>query len=542
MRNGPQGMSNLGQYGQLMKDGMKSMAGMEDAVLRNIEACKALSKTVRTSIGPNGMNKLVINHLEKLFVTQDCATILKELEVEHPAAKLIVMASKMQEQEIGDGTSYVVVLAGELLEQAEALLRSGLHTADVIAGYDRASKHALAHIETLALPYNPDFQTKDSLAHSIKCVIASKQHGYEDFLAPLIAEACHIAMPANPAHFNVDNVRVCKVIGGSVDDTSVVKGMVLPKDAFGTVKHCVDAKVAVYGCAIDVSQTETKGTVLIESAEQLLNYNKSEEENMEKFIKSVADAGVKILVTGETIGELAMHFIERHGLMAVKIQSKWQLRRFCRTVNAASSVKLEAPKAEDLGHVDSADVQEIGSTKCLVFKNAEEDSKISTIVVRGSTGNLLDDIERAVDDGVCVIKAMTADGRFVPGAAAADVDIALHVQKFADTQPGMEQYAINAYANSFEVLPRILAENSGLDADDILAKLYAAHEKGEVNVGVDVNNGSVADMSEAGFIDLLATRTSAMRLATEAAMTVLRVDQIIMAKKAGGGNADKAYK
>lgn len=263
---------------------------------------------------------------------------------------------------------------------------------------------------------------------------------------------------------------------------------------------------------------------------------------MEKFIKSVADAGVKILVTGETIGELAMHFIERHGLMAVKIQSKWQLRRFCRTVNAASSVKLEAPKAEDLGHVDSADVQEIGSTKCLVFKNAEEDSKISTIVVRGSTGNLLDDIERAVDDGVCVIKAMTADGRFVPGAAAADVDIALHVQKFADTQPGMEQYAINAYANSFEVLPRILAENSGLDADDILAKLYAAHEKGEVNVGVDVNNGSVADMSEAGFIDLLATRTSAMRLATEAAMTVLRVDQIIMAKKAGGGNADKAYK
>lgn len=518
------------------------MSGLEDATYKNIDACMQLTNCVRTSMGPNGMNKMVINHLEKLFVTSDSATIMKELEVQHPAAKLLVLASNMQEQEIGDGTNFVVVFAGELLKQAEELLRMGLHQSEIILGYQKALVKSLEILKEIIVHTCEDLHNVEAVTYAIKACIAAKQHGFEDFLAPFIAQACVQVMPANAKGFNVDNVRVAKIIGGGVKQTTVVNGMCIPRRCHGTIKHVTDAKVAVFGCELDAAAPETKGTVLITSAEQLLNYSKSEEIMMEKQIKTIHEAGINVIVCGQTIGEMAQHFIDRYGMMSIKIASKFELRRVCRTVGANTVIRMdEEIKPEHIGHCDVVTETEIGSSPCVIFRNDKEGCKVSTIVVRGSTSNVLDDIERAIDDGVNVVKAMGKDARFVTGAAAAEIHIAHRLAQYAETQPGLDQYAINKFSEAFEIIPRTLTENAGGDATTTISSLYTAHAStpnpAECLVGIDIENGGVFDAKAAGILDLYLTKETALRLAVDAAITVLRVDQIIMSKPAGGPKA-----
>jgi len=517
----------------MLKEGTKHLTGLEEATFKNIEAAKQLSSCVRTSLGPNGMNKMVINHLEKLFVTNDSATIVQELEVQHPAAKLLVMASKMQEAEVGDGTNFVVVLAGELLLLAEELLKNGLHISEVIGGYNAACAKTLEELDKLVSYSAPAdvFSDATKLAGCIKSAIASKQWGNEDLFASKIAEACVLAMPENVRNFNVDNVRVAKIVGNCVSGTTVVKGLCLTRNVFGTITNVKDAKIVVYGVPLDSATTETKGTVLLKSAEELKAYNNSEEEALEKTIKAIAETGANVVVCGQSIGELALHFVEKYKMMVVKVPSKFELRRLCRTTGANNLVRLDPPAPEDLGHCKHVYVKEIGSTMCTIFDHESDDSKMATIVVRGSSMNIMDDVERAIDDGVNVVKSMTRDARFVPGAGATELRLADLLQQHAEAQPGLDQYAIHKYGLALEVVPRTLAENAGLDATNIVAEMYAAHKAGNGAVGVDIVDGKTADK---GIQDLLITKSEAIKLATDAAVTVLRVDQIIMAKPAGG--------
>jgi len=520
----------------MLKEGTKHLSGLEEATYKNIEAAKQLSSCVRTSLGPNGMNKMVINHLEKLFITSDSATIVKELEVQHPAAKLLVMASKMQEAETGDGTNFVVVLAGELLLLAEELLKQGLHISEVIGGYNTAADKALEELEKLTAYSAPVevFSSSEKLASCIKSAIASKQWGNEDLFAGKIAEACVLAMPDNVRNFNTDNVRVAKIVGNSVGATTVVKGLCLTRNVVGTISEVFDAKVVVYGVPLDSSTTETKGTVLLKSAEELRDYNNSEEAALEAVIKAIADAGANVVVCGQSIGELALHFVEKYKMLCIKVPSKFELRRLCRTVGANNLVKLEPPTPEDLGSCKHVHVKEIGSTWCTIFDQESNDSKTATIVVRGSSMNIMDDVERAIDDGVNVVKSMTRDARFVPGAGASELRLADSLQAFAEAQPGLNQYAITKFGLALEVVPRTLAENAGLDATNIVAAMYAAHKAGQGAVGIDIEKGEAGD---SGVLDLLVTKKEAIRLAVDAAVTVLRVDQIIMSKPAGGPKA-----
>lgn len=520
----------------MLKDGHKHLSGLDEAVMKNIEAASQLSKICRTSLGPNGMNKMVINHLNKLFVTNDSATIMSELEVQHPAAKLLVMAAKAQESEVGDGTNLVVTLAGEMLAQAESLLRDGLHTSEVIDGYTKAGEMALAALPELVVDGTDALDVRDAaaVASRIKSCIASKQYGYEGFLSELVARACIEVCPKNPHNFNVDNVRVAKVLGSSVRDSSVVSGVVVRRDTEGTVKHVKDAKVAVFAQGIEAAGTETKGTVLIDSAEQLENYAMGEEAKMEAYVKGIADAGAKIVVSGSSISELAMHFLERYGLMVLKIVSKFELRRLCRTCGATAVVKCVAPQPDELGYVGAADVVEIGGVPVTVFKQ-EVDGKtgVSTVLLRASTNNAMDDIERAVDDGVNAYKALCKDARMVPGAGATEMALAQRLSAAGRTEKGLGQYAIQKFSKALELVPRILAENAGINATELVSQLYAAHAAGTSGAGVDVEAGAVADLS-AQVQDLFIAKHWAIKLAVDAAVTVLRVDQIIMAKQAGG--------
>lgn len=520
----------------MLKEGHKHLSGVDEAVLKNIEACKHLSQICRTSMGPNGMNKMVINHLEKLFVTSDASTIVNELEIFHPAAKLLGMAAKAQESEVGDGTNLVLTLAGEFLANAEGLLRDGLVTSEIADGYQRAQAKALEVLEALVLSGSEelDIRNKEKVAARLKGTIASKIYGYEELLSQLVSEACIDVCPKNPANFNVDNVRIVKLLGASIHDSHVVKGMVLKRDSEGTIELVEDAKVVVYAQGLDTSTTETKGTVLIKSAEELENYAKSEEATLESYVKAVADTGVKVVASGGNIGEMAMHFLEKYGIMALRIPSKFDLRRFCRATGAVALVKLQAPQPDELGYAKSIAVQEIGGTNCVVLQQDASMGSISTLVLRGSTEGFLDDVERAVDDGINSYKALCKDSRVVPAGGASEIEIARRVTEFGKKQTGLDQYAIAKYGEAFEVVARMLAENSGLSATDAVSTLYAAHANGQVNAGLDLETGAPKDLSQEGIVDIYTSKWWAIKLATDATVTVLKVDQIIMAKQAGG--------
>ncbi|XP_042024988.1 T-complex protein 1 subunit theta [Salvia hispanica] len=520
----------------MLKEGHRHLSGLDEAVIKNIDACKQLAVITRTSLGPNGMNKMVINHLDKLFVTNDAATIVNELEVQHPAAKLLVLAGKAQQEEIGDGANLTVSFAGELLQNAEELIRMGLHPSEIIVGYTKAINKTIEVLEEMVEKgsENMNVRDKDEVITRMRSSVASKQFGQEEKLCSLIAEACIQVCPKNPANFNVDNVRVAKLLGGGLNNSLVVRGLVLKSDAVGTIKRLENAKVAVFVGGVDTTATETKGTVLIHSADQLENYAKTEEAKVEELIKAVADSGAKVIVSGAAVGEMALHFCERYKLMVLKISSKFELRRFCRTTGAVALLKLSQPNPDDLGYVDSVSVEEIGGARVTVVKNEQGGNSVSTVVLRGSTDSILDDLERAVDDGVNSYKAMCRDSRTVPGAAATEIELAKRLKEFSLKETGLDQYAIAKFAESFEMIPKTLAENAGLNAIEIISSLYAEHASGNTKVGIDLEEGACKDVSTMKIWDLYITKFFALKYAADAACTVLRVDQIIMAKPAGG--------
>ena len=399
-----------------------------------------------------------------------------------------------------------------------------------------------------------ELRSQTELSKALRTVIASKQAGTEDILSSLVAEAVLSVLPKNPLNFNVDNVRVVKVMGGSLENSRVVKGMVFGREPDGNVKKASKAKVGVFSCPIDVSQTETKGTVLLKNAEEMVNYSKGEEERLEAAIKELYDSGLRVVVAGSSVGDLAMHYLNRFNILVVKILSKFELRRLCRVVGATPLARLGAPMPDEMGTVDVVETTEIGGDRVTVFRQEDVNSptRTATIVLRGATQNHLEDVERAIDDGVNVVKAVTKDPRLVPGAGATEIQLVERISAFADKTPGLPQHAIRKFAEAFEVIPRTLAESAGLDATEVLSRLYTAHQRTKQEqsaegssddeepywtTGVDLELGSsegTLDTTDEGILDLLATKSEAIRLASEAARTVLSVDQIIVARQAGG--------
>lgn len=405
-----------------------------------------------------------------------------------------------------------------------------------------------------------ELRSKQELCKALRTVVASKQSGLEDPLASLVAEAVLAVLPKNPLNFNVDNVRVVKIMGGSVEQSRVVKGMVLGREPDGTIKKTQKAKVGVFSCPIDVSQTETKGTVLLKNAQEMLDYTKGEEERLEAAIKELYDSGVRVVVAGATVGDLALHFLNRFNILVIKVQSKFELRRLCRVVGATPLARLGAPMPDEMGSVDVVETTEIGGDRVTVFRQEDPSTvtRTATIVLRGATQNHLEDVERAIDDGINAIKAITKDPRLVPGAGATEIQLLERISAFADKTPGLPQHAIRKFAEAFEVIPRTLAESAGLDATEVLSRLYTAHqrknnesesseeseesssseeEKPFWTTGVDLEIGAsdgTQDTMEEGILDLMASKHWAIRLASEAVRTILSVDQIIVARQAGG--------
>lgn len=531
MRNMRRGIPNL------FKEGTKTLSGVEQSVLRNVEACVQVSDLTRTSYGPNGMNKLIVNHLEKIFVTSDCMTILSESEIQHPAAKMLILAAAMQEKEVGDGSNYVVILAGALLAGAGELIKMGLHPSEIVAGFDKAGRKAAEIIDELTVweVTAKQMANADILAKSIHSAVAAKQFGQEDMLCPLIAQACLSVMPKNVYNFNVDNVRVCKILGGSLDMSTVVRGVVVMGESQNIVKQVESAQIAVFTCSIGVTESENKGTVLIENDKELMNFSKTEEKEVDDLIRGLKESGVNCVVTGSAIDDMAGHFLEKYGIMALKIGSKFELRRLCRAVNARPLVSVGPVSKEDQGFCGKITTQEIGATRVTIFsQETKDETGVATILLRASTNNILNDVDRAVDDGVNVVKSMckNAPAKFLAGAGASDVEISRRLHEYGSKATGLEQYAIKKFAEAFEVFPRTLAENAGHGALEGFSACLAAHEKGNVSAGINVEDGMV--LLDNKILDLASTKRQAISLARDTVCTILRVDQIIIAKQAGG--------
>ncbi|SCU88135.1 LADA_0E08394g1_1 [Lachancea dasiensis] len=551
----------------LFKQGYNSYLNADGQINKSIAAIKEIHQMCLTSMGPCGRNKIIVNHLGRIIITNDAATMLRELDIVHPAVKVLVMATEQQKIDMGDGTNLVLVLAGELLNVSEKLIGLGLSPVEIIQGYNLARNFTLKELDSMSQQQVTDKHSKDELVKVMRPVIASKQYGSEDILSELVSEAVSHVLPAKSTNFNVDSVRVVKIMGGSLANSEVVKGMVFNREPEGHVKSLAAGtkhKVAVFTCPVDISNTETKGTVLLHNAQEMLDFTKGEEKQLNEMIREIADAGITCVVAGNGVNELALHYLNRYNILVLKVPSKFELRRICRVCGATPLARLGAPTPEEVGVVETVRTMEIGGDRVTVFKQEQDEvTRTATIILRGATQNNLDDIERAIDDGVAAVKGLMKPdgGKLLPGAGATEIELVSRITQYGERTPGLLQLAIKQFAVAFEVVPRTLAETAGLNVNEVLPNLYAAHsstandeqtnsntETTQANgtfFGVDIDGESsegVKDVREDGIFDLLAVKKFAVNVATEAATTILSVDQIIMAKRAGGPQVPKGPK
>lgn len=527
----------------LFKQGYQSHSSADGAIIRNIEAVREISSIVQTSMGPSGRNKIIVNKHGRTFVTNDAATMINELEIVHPAVKILIFASKQQEFEMGDNTNLVIILAGEFLNIAEKLLSLGLNVSEITQGYTLANKYLLEALDNLVVDKIESITDSKELMKGIKSVVSSKQVGLESTISKLIIDAVKLIMnPRNPSVFNVDSIRTVKIMGASLSSSEVVKGMVFPREPEGSVKNISDkSKVVAYSCAIDISTTETKSTVLLHNAKEMMDFSKGEEQQLDQMCKDISESGVKVIIAGSSVGELALHYFNKYGILILKVPSKFDLRRVCQVCGATPLPSLGVPMPEEMGEIDVIETKEIGGDRVTIFRQSENStSRTSTIILRGATQNSLDDIERCIDDGINSIKGLIQDNQLLPGAGAVEIELVKLITKYGESTPGLLQLAIKHYAKAFEVVPRILAETSGLDPTEILSKLYSIHSLNDnsgLSIGIDIENNSndgLVNIVDECIYDLLASKKSAINLATEATNTILSIDQIIMAKRAGG--------
>ena len=498
----------------LLKDGTRHMQGVDEAIFRFISACKQTCQLIGTSYGPFGRSKFIVNQHGKLFFTSDSGLILREVGVEHPAAKTLIMFADLQRRKFGDGGGWVVLMAGELLTMAEGLLKAGLTQSQVVDGFKMATAKATELLE--AVTFN------GTIENVLSTAITSKQPGLESILCPLVKQAIEIVSDgtADKKRFSlaVDNVRIVKIMGSNVTKSSVIKGMLFCREPEGMVKSAFDCKVAVFSCPLGASRTEAKGTVLFSSAQDMLSFSHGEEQILQSQIQSLAQAGVKVIVCGDTISDVSLHFLDKLGLMGVRISSKHDLRRLAKAVGATVLTRLVVPSEEELGH-GSVSFVELGADRCILVESprsegASPSPRLATILLRGSSPNQMDSLERAINDALFNAKAFFEhDRRVVTGGGVTEALLVRQLDEFASACAGISQYVCKAFAFAFEAIPKMLLENSG----------------GQVS----------SDDSSSTVEDLFIIKRDAMINATQAVVTILSVNECLM-KKPASANAPQA--
>ena len=521
----------------ILKEGTKREKG-KGAQFNNITAARAIADAVRSTLGPRGMDKMLVDSMGDVVITNDGVTILKEIDVEHPAAKMLVEVAKTQDDECGDGTTTAVILAGELLKKAEALIEQNVHPTVISGGFRMAAQRARDILEKLAIDVSPE--KKDVLLDIAKTAMISKSvSASRDLLAKVAVDAVSAVAEKKDDgkwHVDDDNIQVVKKQGGSMDDTQMISGIIVDKEAVHAAmpKRIEKAKIALVDSAMEVKKTEIDAKIEITDPSQLHAFLEEEENMLKKMVEIVTKSGANVLFCQKGIDDLAQHYLSKKGIYAVRRVKKSDMEKLAKATGANLVTKLDDLSSKDLGDAKIVEEKKIAEDR-MTFVTGCKNPKAVSVLIRGGTEHVIDEIDRSLNDAISVVSVAVEDGKLVTGGGSTATELALKLRDYAASVGGREQIAIDAFASALEVVPTALAENAGLDPIDILIELRKAHKAGKPTAGVNVFTGKVTDMRKEKVLEPLRVGKQGISSATDAAVMILRIDDVIASRGDAGG-------
>ncbi len=538
-------MAEIRQPMSVQPEGAQRFMG-RDAQRMNILAGRIVAETVKTTLGPRGMDKMLVDSLGDVVITNDGATILSEMDIAHPAAKMIVEVAKTQDEEVGDGTTTAVVIAGELLKKAEDLLDQDVHATVVASGYKIAAEKAEEILKDIGdkITINDD----EVLLEIAKTAMTGKgAEKAKDTLAPLALNAVkQVAVKENGKYtVETEDIKVEKKEGGSVEDSKLIQGLIIDKERVhdGMPKKIKDAKIALLDCALEVKETETDAEIRITSPDQLQAFLDQEEAMLKKMVDQIKASGATVVFCQKGIDDLAQHYLAKNGIYAARRVKKSDMKKLSKATGARVVNKVSDLEGKDLGNAGSVEEKKIGGDE-MTFVEGCKDPKSVSLLLRGGTEHFLEEVERALEDAIGVISTAIEDGTICAGGGAAEMELCKRLNEYAEKISGREQLAVKAFAQAMEIIPRTLAENAGMDPIDTIVALKASHEtKDHKRFGIDIFDGKVKDMMKAGVVEPLRIKEQAVKSASESAIMILRIDDVIAAsgigkRKGMGGDDD----
>jgi thermosome len=516
----------------VLKEGSNRSRGRE-AQHGNITAAKTVAESVRSALGPKGMDKMLVDNFGDVTITSDGRTILDEMDIQHPAAKMLVEVAKTQDKETGDGTTSAVIIAGELLNKAEELIDKNIHPTIIIDGYKKAAEKALETLEKIAIPV--DLKSQDYLIKAATTSMGSKIVAeYKDYLADLAVKAMLAVAEKHNGTYkaDVDDVKVEKKTGESLRGTSLINGIVLDKEIVhsGMPKRVENAKIALLDASLENEKTQLDAKINIESPEQIEAFLKQEETMLKDMVEKILASGANVVICQKGIDDMAQHFLARKGVIAIRRAKKSDMEKLARATGGKIVSSIDAISAQDLGYAALVEERKTGDDK-MTYVEGCKNPKSVTLLIRGGTQRMTAEAERSIHDALCVVRDLIEEPKIVAGGGAPEMEMANVLKKFAQTMPGREQLAVRIFADSLEAIPLTLAENAGLDPVDMLSELRARHEKGETWAGVNVLDGKIEDMTKNNVFEPLAVKKQIIKSATEAASMILKIDDVIASGK-----------
>ncbi len=521
------------QQNAFLEEGSKRIRG-KDAQRVNILVARAVANAVRSTLGPKGMDKMIVDEMGDVTISNDGATILKEIAIEHPVGKMMVDIAKTQDSEIGDGTTTAVVVAGELLGEAEKLLDNGIHPSSIINGYRLATTKAIEYYNDIS--YKVDHKDEKKLYNIAITSMTGKAAESCQKFAKLVIDAVSqiIVIEDNKVIYDNDYIKIEKKSGGSLEDSELIKGIVIDKEIVSNSmpKKISNAKILLLDVALEIKSPETDTKVQISSPEQLEQFLEQEERMISDMIEKIKASGANVVICQKGIDDLAQHFLSEAGIMAIRRVKKSDIDKLSKATGAKIASRIKEINKTYLGNADIVQEKKISGEE-MVFIEGCKDAKAVTIFVRGGTDHVVDEAERAIVDALGAVTSSLKSGKYVAGGGSCEMEVAIRLREYAKEIGGREQLAIDAFASALEIIPRTLAESAGMNPLDILVALKNRHKKGEVACGVDVLNSTIADMEKLNVIEPTNIKIQAINLGSEVSQMILRIDDII----AGSGRS-----
>jgi archaeal chaperonin len=525
-----------GQPILIMKEGTERTRG-KDAMENNIAAAKVIAEAVRTSLGPRGMDKMLVDQFGDVVITNDGATILKEIDVQHPAAKMMVEVAKTQDSEVGDGTTTSVILAGELLKRAEKLLQQKIHPTVITEGFRKAADKAVEILNNMSIKSGIE-DTEGLKNAAMTCMSSKIVSESKEMLAQICIDAIKAVAEQENGKWvaDIDKVQIQKKEGESIDETSLIKGIILDKEVVspGMPKSVKDAKILLLQSAVEIEKTEFDSKLQITSPDQIQQFLDEEENMLRKMVDKIVNSGANVLICQKGIDDLAQHFLTKAGVAAVRRVKKSDIEKLSKATGGMIFTSLDDVTPEKLGYAGLVEERKIMNDSWLFIEECK-DPKSVVILIRGGTDLIIDEVDRAIHDALCVTRDVVEDQKIVGGGGAPELETAIQLRKYASTLGGREQLAVEVFADSLDIIPKTLAENAGMDQIDVLMKLRASHQKGNKFAGQNVETGEIMDnMMSIGVVEPTIVKIQAIKSSTEATSMILRIDDVIAGAKSAG--------